>query len=69
MNDPKTYDDGVKKTRHGADLNLGVAQDKARASKLDPGRDASAVNAARAKLEGWSRTDWKGWPVTPAKEG
>jgi hypothetical protein len=44
--------DGREKDRHGADLNRQVFQGIDRASRVDPGRDASAENLARVKAAG-----------------
>lgn len=53
---PRSSADGAKKNRHGADLNRSVAEQKHAASRINPGRDASAENAAKVQREGWSRT-------------
>jgi hypothetical protein len=51
MGVPKTFEEGWAKNRKGADSNLSVAEGKHRASRTDPGRDASRENADRAKRE------------------
>jgi hypothetical protein len=46
------YADGVAKNKHGADLNLSVAQAKAAVAKQRPDRDVSTENLGKAK--GWT---------------
>jgi hypothetical protein len=65
--DPMDHGDAKKKVTHGADLNRELAQSKDRASRLNPGRDTSALNAEKAKAEGWSKTDWQGWALERAR--
>jgi hypothetical protein len=66
MNSPKTLGDGKQKNAQGADSLKDLAIEKDKMYRLDPGTDQSALNAERAKREGWSRTDWKGWPLPSA---
>jgi hypothetical protein len=56
MNDEFT----AGKAKHGADLLLDVARQKAAAAKIDPGRDSSAEAVAKARREAWSRTPSQG---------
>jgi hypothetical protein len=51
---PATHADGKALNRDGADLLAERDAATRRAAKVNPGRDASAENAARAKREGWT---------------
>jgi hypothetical protein len=49
MSVAQTHADGNKKNRHGADLNLSVAQAKHAVSRQDPCADKSRLAAEHAK--------------------
>ena len=48
------FSDGVAKNNHGADLKFAVDAGKHAAAKINPGRDASAQNLAKALRGKWS---------------
>jgi hypothetical protein len=51
-----THDEGRAKVRHGADLLASRDREENATSRLDPGRDASRENVARAQRQGWTRS-------------
>jgi hypothetical protein len=55
MSVPSTKEEGRAKANHGADQLREVARGKDASSRLDPGRDTSAINAEKAVRERWSK--------------
>jgi len=54
MGVPKTHKEAAAKNRHGANLNLSVAEGKHAAARIPAGRDASAENLSKARAARWS---------------
>jgi hypothetical protein len=66
--DPMDRDDAKKKITSAADSLRELAMQKDRASRLNPGRDASAENVAKARAENWNGTSWNGWALEKPSE-
>ena len=54
MSVPFNHADGARKNRDGDDLPNDVRRQKSAAARVNPQRDASAENLAKAKTSNWS---------------